>query len=208
MPAAASQSGKPASNLAQKESIMQKNQKPVEESYMHILLSHHQSTALFSQPLWPSVLVCKMEKNIAKESESHRSWAHSVNSERRSSASGLQHFYVCSTSPMASATYTGNICFSSMHRSYFCLKYLWKNTSFSCMTDKPQLKQRRFQCKYKALYKSQTLWHDISCECETAYRCVLLQQQQFKDQIPFSTKFSILISENEISNEIQRMFAK
>lgn len=45
---------------------MQKNQKPAEESYMHILLSHHQSTALFSQPLWPSVLVCKMEITLQK----------------------------------------------------------------------------------------------------------------------------------------------
>lgn len=60
------QSERPTSNSAQKESTMQKNQKPVEESYVHILLSHHQSMTLFSQPLWPSVSVCKMEITLKK----------------------------------------------------------------------------------------------------------------------------------------------
>lgn len=45
---------------------MQKNQKPVEDTYMHMVLSHHQNTALFSQPLWPSILVSKMEITLQK----------------------------------------------------------------------------------------------------------------------------------------------
>lgn len=44
----------------------QKNQKPFEDSYTHILLSPHQSRALFSQPLWPPGLVCKMEMTWQK----------------------------------------------------------------------------------------------------------------------------------------------